>query len=528
MKKRALSVLAASLCIASCFAAAPATAAPAAEKVLTYSWPLNAGSLNPHLYSPNQMYAQGMVYEPLVSFGDSGKIEPCLAVSWTLSGDGKAYTFTLRDGVTFSDGTPFDAAAAKKNFDTIMANAKRHSWLAIVDLIEKTEAVDPKTFRLTLKAPYTPALNDLSLIRPFRFLSPKAFPESGNTADGIRAAVGTGPWILAETKKGEYDVFVRNENYWGPRPFFDKIVVRVLPDPEGRVVALETGEIDLIYGSQINIESFMRLKASGQYATGVSGPMMTRSFAINSARGATKDVAVRRAIQHAVNRDAIVRSIFHDLEPRADFLFRTTVAYCDIGATPYAYDPAKAAKLLDDAGWKRPEGKQWREKDGKTLSMEVCFIGNDPLQKALAEVIQGDFRKVGIEAVLIGEERDSFYGRQKSGEFDLISSQTDGAPYEPHATVGSMRAPSHADYQAQVGLPMKKDLDASITKVLSVTDEAERVRLYREILTTIHDQAVYLTLTHPTQLAVYSKKIADFPFPVLQYVVPFERMSERK
>jgi nickel transport system substrate-binding protein len=526
--KRTLSLFATILCLAACLAAVPAAAAPSTEKTITYSWPLNAGDINPHLYSPNQMYAQALVYEPLVSFGDSGKIEPCLAVSWAISDDGKAYTFTLRDGVTFSDGTPFDAAAAKKNFDTIMANAKRHSWLAIVELIEKTEAVDPKIFRLTLKAPYAPTLNDLSLIRPFRFLSPKAFPESGNTADGIRATVGTGPWVLAETKKGEYDVFVRNENYWGPRPFFDKIVVRVLPDPEGRVVAFETGEIDLIYGSQINIESFMRLKGSGQYATAVSGPMTTRAFAINSARGATKDLGVRRAIQHAVNRDAIVRSIFRDLEPRADFLFPTTTAYCDTGATPYEYDPAKAAKLLDDAGWKKVAGRDYREKDGKNLSMEVCFVGNDPLQKALAEVIQGDFRKVGIEAVLIGEERDSFYGRQKTGEFDLIFSQTWGAPYEPHAVVGSMRAPSHADYQAQVGLPMKKDLDASITKVLSATDEAERAKLYREILTTLHEQAVYLPLTYPTQLAVYSKKIADFPFSVLQYVVPFERMSERK
>ncbi len=135
---------------------AATVAAPAvrAETTLTYSWPRNAGPLNPHLYSPNEMVAQAFVYEPLVRYRADGTLEPWLATGWTVSDDGLSYTFTLRDGVVFSDGTPFDAAAVKANVEAVLANAERHRWLALVDQIAGVEAVDPRTVRLTLKQPY--------------------------------------------------------------------------------------------------------------------------------------------------------------------------------------------------------------------------------------------------------------------------------------------------------------------------------------------------------------------------------------
>ena len=100
---------------------------------LVYSWSSNAGAINPHMYSPNQMYAQAMVYEPLVRYADDGSLQPCLAESWEISEDGRVYTFHLREGVVFSDGEPWDAAAAKKNLDNIMANAPRHAWIGLTN-----------------------------------------------------------------------------------------------------------------------------------------------------------------------------------------------------------------------------------------------------------------------------------------------------------------------------------------------------------------------------------------------------------
>jgi nickel transport system substrate-binding protein len=104
----------------------------AAPKTLVYSWPSNVGPLNPHLYSPNQMFAQAMVYEPLLRYGRDGSIMPWLAQSWEISADGREYTFDLRRKVFFSDGTPFDAEAVKKNHDAVLANAKRHTWLEMI------------------------------------------------------------------------------------------------------------------------------------------------------------------------------------------------------------------------------------------------------------------------------------------------------------------------------------------------------------------------------------------------------------
>lgn len=501
---------------------------------LNFSWSSNAGPLNPHLYSPNQMYAQAMLYEPLVHYGDDGSAVPWLAERWEISPDGKAYTFFLRPGVVFSDGTPFDAKAVKMNVDALLLNAGRHGWLDMINQMESCEIVDKMTVRLNLKNAYYPMLQELALIRPLRFLSPSAFPEDGDTSKGIVAPIGTGPWVHADFKKAEYDVFVRNERYWGPKPAIEKITVKVLPDPESRVIALETGQIDLIYGAgghaagQIGLEAFTRVFRQGRFETGVSGPLSSRLLAVNSGRGPTSELAVRRAIQHAVDKDLLVEAIFLGVEKRADYLFAPTMPYCDLGLEPFAFDREKAEGLLDEAGWVFEPGKSVRDKNGQELVVDFCFTGNDALQKAIAESLQGELAKVGLRLNLIGEESDSFLRRQKDGEFGMIFNDTWGAPYEPHAMVGSMRAPSHADYQAQVGLPMKAELDEMIGRVLLTTDEDQRQEMYRKILTTLHEQAVYLPLTYMTSVRAHTPKLQGVEFTPMRQYIPFGRMHWAK
>jgi nickel transport system substrate-binding protein len=176
------------------------------------------------------MFAQAMVYEPLVRYGEGGKILPWLAETWEISPDGKVYTFTIRKNVRFSDGTPFDARAVKMNFDALVKSRSNHDWLEVIAQIKETEAVNSHNFRLHLKNSYYPVLQELCLVRPLRFLSPKAFPDNLDTAKGIKAPVGTGPWQLVESKKGEYDLFTVNENYWGTKPSFKKLLIKVIGD----------------------------------------------------------------------------------------------------------------------------------------------------------------------------------------------------------------------------------------------------------------------------------------------------------
>ena len=499
----------------------------AAQERLNFSWPVNVGPLNPHLYTPNQMFAQGMVYEPLVKYQKDGTLAPWLAQSWDVSDGGTVYTFHLRPGVTFSNGEPFDAAAVVANIDAVMANRARHSWLELVNQIQRAEAVDERTVRLTLKDPYYPILEELALPRPFRFVAPSQFV-NGGTVDGIKAPIGTGPWVLADTKLGERDLFKRNERYWGEKPMLDEIDVKVILDPNTRAVAMETGEIDLIYGTDgpISPDTFERFKTMGPFTTDLSPPVETRVFALNTNQGATRDLAVRRAINHAVDKDTMIATVLYGTQQRADTLFAPSVPYADIGLTPYRYDPALAARLLDEAGWiKGADGRRARE--GEPLTVELCFVGNDAVLKSMAEIVQANLAEVGIAATLVGEEESSIYARQRDGRFGMIVNRTWGAPYDPHAFLSSMRVPSHADYQAQLGLPDKAEIDAEIGQVLVSTDEATRKALYRDILLRLHEEAVYLPLTFTNAMVVARPELGPIPFGALATEIPFESIRPK-
>ncbi len=149
--------------------------------------------------------------------------------SWTHSEDGKTWTFTLRDDVKFSNGEPFDAEAAAENFRAVLDNRQRHAWLELANQIVDVKALNKTELQITLKSAYYPFLQELALPRPFRFIAPSQF-KNHETMNGIKAPIGTGPWILQESKLNQYDVFVRNENYWGEKPAIKKITFNVIPD----------------------------------------------------------------------------------------------------------------------------------------------------------------------------------------------------------------------------------------------------------------------------------------------------------
>jgi len=515
-------------------------APPEGGDVLVYSWNSNMGEFNPHQYSPNQMFAQNLIYEPLVRYEADGTVAPCLAESWDISPDGREYTFKLRRDVRFSDGRPFNAEAVKRNIDAIMLNHERHNWLELTNQLWKAReagrdpatVLDEYTVRLTLHDAYYPALQELALIRPVRFLSPAAMPEDGNTAENIKAPVGTGPWKVVESVKSEYALLERNENYWGDKAKSKYLLIKIIPDSNARVVAFETGQIDLIYGGaghgagQIGLDSFENYRHAPGVVTKVSAPLATRVLAMNTKRFPTDDIAVRKAILHAVDRDAMVKHIFMGVEPRADTLFSPTMPYCDLKLQPYGFDRGEAEAMLDAAGWV-PGDDGFRARDGRELALDLCFAGNDALMKSVAEVVQGDLRKVGIKVNLVGEENDSNLARQRSGEFGMIFGNTWGAPYDPHSFVSSMRVPSHADYQAQLGLPMKADIDKAIGQVLISVDETKRRELYKYILGTLHEQAVYMPLTYQTNIMVYRDSLKGAHFGATKNEIPFETMYKQ-
>lgn len=474
--------------------------------------------LNPHLYA-GEMYAQEMLYETLVNITADG-YEGCLAESWDISDDGKTYTFHIRDGVKFSDGEVCDANAIKANFDAIIENKDRHTWLEMMNLLVGVSAPDDKTFVIELSEPYYPILTELGVTRPFAMISPKAMKD-GSTKDGVNAYIGTGPYVLTDFVTDEYAVFEANENYWGEQPKIKKITVKVIPDNQTRILALEKGEIDMIFGkNMIDADAINQYTGNDKFTVSLSDPTSTRQIVLNTTRDVLADKEVRQALQHATNKQAISDGIFYGLEQPADTLFAKTVPYCDIDLEPYAYDVELAQSMLDEAGWVVGADKI-REKDGQKLNIDLLYNSDSVTEKAIAEYLQSEYQKIGISLNIHGEEEQSYRDNMKAGNFDMVFNICWGTPYDPQSSLAAMRAPVYGDYAAQLGLEDKADIDQAITDILVSTDETKRQELYTFVLTRLHEDAVYIPLTYECNKAIYRSDLQGFHFTQTQYEVPF-------
>lgn len=502
-------------------ASEPAAAVNGSDQELVFVNYRDIRDLNPHLYA-GEMYAQSILYDTLVSITEDG-YEGCLAESWTISEDGKIYTFKIRDGVTFSDGTVCDANAILANFNAIIENKDRHTWLEMMNLLVGVSAPDDHTFVIELSEAYYPMLTELGCIRPFAMISPNCMID-GSTKDGVSGYIGTGPYVLTDFETDQYAVFERNENYWGEKPEIERITVKVIPDNQTRIMALESGEIDLIFGkNMLDADAISQCVDSDKFEVALSNPTSTRHIVLNTTNEILSDTAVRQALQHATNRTAISEGIFYGLEQPADTLYAATVPYCDVELTPYEYSTETASSMLDEAGWIMGSSGI-REKGGKKLELDLLYNSDSVTEKTISEYLQSEYLKLGISLNIHGEEEQSYRDNMKAGNFDMVFNICWGMPYDPQSSLAAMRAPVYGDFAAQQGLADKKEIDQAITDILTTTDEEERQELYRFVLTRLHEDAVYIPLTFECNKALYTKNLQGVHFGTDQYDVPFSDM----
>ena len=502
-------------------ASEPAAAVNGSDQELVFVNYRDIRDLNPHLYA-GEMYAQSILYDTLVSITEDG-YEGCLAESWTISEDGKIYTFKIRDGVTFSDGTVCDANAILANFNAIIENKDRHTWLEMMNLLVGVSAPDDHTFVIELSEAYYPMLTELGCIRPFAMISPNCMI-NGSTKDGVSGYIGTGPYVLTDFETDQYAVFERNENYWGEKPEIERITVKVIPDNQTRIMALESGEIDLIFGkNMLDADAISQYVDSDKFEVALSNPTSTRHIVLNTTNDILSDMAVRQALQHATNRTAISEGIFYGLEQPADTLYAATVPYCDVELTPYEYSTETASSMLDEAGWIMGSSGI-REKGGKKLELDLLYNSDSVTEKTISEYLQSEYLKLGISLNIHGEEEQSYRDNMKAGNFDMVFNICWGMPYDPQSSLAAMRAPVYGDFAAQQGLADKKEIDQAITDILTTTDEEERQELYRFVLTRLHEDAVYIPLTFECNKALYTKNLQGVHFGTDQYDVPFSDM----
>lgn len=496
------------------------------SRELVYATVKDINDMNPHLYT-GSMPAQGKVYESLVENTPEG-IKPLLAESWDISADGTVYTFHLRQGVVFHDGEPFNAEAVRLNIDAVQHNAVKHAWIKLSTKIVDTKVIDEYTFEMTLSEPYYPALLELSMTRPYVFLSPKDFI-NGETKDGVNGYNGTGPYRLTEHQTDQYAVFEANKDYWNGAPAIEKITAKVLPTGETTFLALQKGEVNFVFTDDrgtdsIDAESMDRLAESGDYQVVRSEPMNTKLIVANSGKtdSPANEKAVREAIWYAIDRDTIARHIFNGKETPAETLFSPNVNYADIGLKPRAYDLLAAERLLEEAGWALSSGEV-RMKDGKPLTMKLYYDAASLSQKTQAELIQNTVKGIGMQLTLVGEDSSSIASRRAAGDYDLLFNQTWGLAYDPQSTVSAFTTES-SYYHATSGIAQAEDLYSNIKEVMVTTDEEQRKSLYADILTTVHDEAVFIPITNGNLTVVAPGSLQGIGFKQTQFELPFETM----
>lgn len=492
-----------------------------ATSTLTLSWPMDIGPGNPHLYDPNQMFAQALLYDPLVSYGDNGEIQPALATEWKVSEDGKSYVFTLREGVLYSDGSTLTAENVKRNIEAVLQNMGKHSWLEAVSIIEKVEAIDELKVKIDLKESYYPFLQELTLIRPLRMLGDSGFPASGSTAEEIVTPVGTGPWVLTDYVKDSHAEFTRNDNYWGEKPKIGKVIIKVIPDSQARIMALEKGDIDLIFGSgQLAPIEYQTLQQKGQYQTLISGPLSTRVLAINSTVAPTNEKEVRLALHYAMDRKIIVEHLLNGLEKEAHTLFSPGFPYSDIEVGQHNYNVEEAKRLLDQAGWKVVEGQPFRMKDNQTLQVTIPYRSKEMVHKGILEYLQSAWHEMGIDVQLQAEEPQIYTQKVKAGQFNLTFNDTWGVPYDPHMYIRTMIGENQIGYYAQKGTAISSTFTNHVEKVIRTTDENERRVQYEAILQGIHEEAMLIPISYRTNYLVAKHRVHGLQFTPHQYEIP--------
>jgi len=321
------------------------------------------------------------ISETLFELTPEGKIVPHLAEGHSFADGGRTLTIRLRRGITFHDGTPFNAEAVKFNLERLVSRELASPFAFLLSELERVEVVDSHTVRLRLKNPFAPLLAHLTHSST-AMQSPTAIGRLG--AQYRDNPVGTGPYRFQAWQKGQFVDLVRNENYWGPKPAIPQ--VRFIPVPEGttRVALVETGQAHVAV--RIPPQDIARLQANRAVQVVRTPSLRTIYIYFNTQRPPFNDVRVRQALNHAVNREEILQFVLGGIGRVSD----APIAPGIFGYTPvgrYEYNPQRAQELLRQAGVSTPLRVTLHCPTGRYFQdIQVC------------EAIQGQLRRIGVEA----------------------------------------------------------------------------------------------------------------------------------
>lgn len=476
-----------------------------AAKDVTIAVPISLDSLDP--YNTNSTLAQAVgksYYEGLFSFDRNLKVQPLLAESYTTSADGLTYTFKLRHGVKFQDGTDFNADAVKANLDRVLDKSNGLARYNQFNRIKSVDVVDPYTVRITLNEPFSALIN--ALAHPSAMMiSPTALKKWGK--DITFHPVGTGPFEFVEWKPAEYLKVKKFAGYWRPGyPKIDTLTFRTVSDNNTRAAVVQTGEAQFAF--PVPYEQAAILKANPKLNLVTTPSITTRYISMNVQQKPFDDVRVREALNYAINKDALTKVAFAGYAFPAQGVVPQGVAFAD-KMTPWPYDPAKARELLKEAGYP----------NGFTTTLWSGY--NDGTSAKVAQFLQQQLAQVGVKASIELLEAGQRMQRvqqapdPKTAPVRLYyggwSASTGEADWALRPLLAGNAWPPVFYNTAYYANPA---VDKDISDALLTTDVAKRQQLYADAQQRVWKDAPWVFLTTDRNVSVENKNLSGF------YVMP--------
>ena len=467
-----------SVLAATALAFASCTVANAARTDVVLGVPLEPPHLDPTAGAAaaidEVLYAN--VFEGLTRIGSRGEVMPGLAESWTVSEDGKTYSFKLRTGVKFHDGTDFDAEDAKFSLDRARAEESTNAQKGLFAAIDTVEVVDPASLKVTLKNPqgsflYNLGWGDAVIVAP----------ESAET--NKEKPIGTGPFKFDNWAKGSSITLVKSADYWGEPAMLDKAEFRIIPDAAAAVPALLSGDVQVLPNFQLG-DALPQVESDPRFKVVVGATEGETVLSTNNKKPPFDQLKVRQAIAHALDRKAIIDGASGGLGvPIGSHFSPANAAYIDLTGT-YPFDPAKSRELLKEAGFE----------NGIKATLKLPPVG---YARDGGQIIASQLRDVGIDLEIIPVEWADWLAqvfKEKDYDLSIVS----------HTEPNDIDIYSRKDYYFNYDNPA---FDKVIEELNLTSDDARRTELYHQAQKILADDAVNGFLFELPKIGIWDAKV---------------------
>lgn len=481
----------------------------------------NPGQLNTAITTNGGVHTTaGVLYDGLVELDQELKPVPSLAESWEIEKGGSVYRFHLRHGVRWHDGKPLTAEDVKFTFDELLLKFHSRTRASLASVLDRIETPDAYTVLFVFRRPYAALLQQLN-VEEAPIMPKHIFAGSDPLRNSANIApVGTGPYRFVSYHPGSEIRYSANENYFGGVPAIKRVVLRIIPDAAIQVIALEAGEVDWLFGvpgperARLRQDSRFRVEQSPGYSGG-SNCISTLGF--NLDRPLLRDIRVRRAVAHAIERNQILERVVFGEGRVADAPISSGIGFAHArGLTMPVYDSMKAALLLDSAGWYsgKPGGTRIARgvkgiPDGTPLIVRFTAM---PGQSQYGDILRAQLRLIGIDLRVTILENAVFSETVfKTRDFDTaIISYCNGTDPEigvrrqyVSSSIGPVPFSNTAAYRNPV-------MDSLFDAASAALDLQTRTKLYRQIQEIAVRDQPYVWLVETLSTRVFNARCSGF------------------